>query len=216
MDFTHSYREVFPADVLDRYDWLETRNASAIVEATNAEQFGDLVAALRAFAVDPALDIFPTGGNESNTAARLNAGLRDRGWREGSYTVALTAELRMLAYGEDEGAQVLPIENEAASYLIDNIKGRIAVDVEWHAKDGNLDRDLAAYRSLYNEGIIDAAAIITMHRAEMRAWARRLDPETTKFNTSTTTNLEKVTPRLERGDSGGCPVLIVAVCQRTV
>ncbi|WP_205409713.1 BglII/BstYI family type II restriction endonuclease [Pseudothauera hydrothermalis] len=32
-------------------------------------------------------------------------------------------------------------------YLIDNVKGSVALDVEWNAKDGNLDRDFGAYRA---------------------------------------------------------------------
>lgn len=45
---------------------------------------------------------------------------------------------------------------ESESYLIDNVKDRVALDIEWHAKDGNLDRDLAAYRAFYDTGLIDA------------------------------------------------------------
>jgi len=92
----------------------------------------------------------------------------------------------------------------------------VALDVEWHAKDGNLDRDLAAYRALYDAGIIDGAVMITMTRADLRALALRGDPATTKFGTSTTTNLTKVLPRLTRGDGGGCPILVVSICARTV
>jgi hypothetical protein len=33
--------------------------------------------------------------------------------------------------------------------------------------------------------------------------------------TSTTTNTVKLVPRLTRGDSGGCPILVVAICERT-
>lgn len=34
------------------------------------------------------------------------------------------------------------------------------------------------------------------------------------FGTTTTTNLEKLEPRLTRGDAGGCPVLAVAITRR--
>ena len=43
---------------------------------------------------------------------------------------------------------------------MDNVHGGVALDVEWNAKDGNLDRDLAAYRSLYDVGIISAGVMI--------------------------------------------------------
>ena len=217
MDLTESYKQVVPADVLHRYDWAETRNAAAILAATNPAEFDDLTAILRTFRVEPDLDIFPPGGNESLTASRLNEAFRRKGWREGSYKVTLSSALRLLPWleGGETDETVAETDSGSTSYLVDNIKGQVAIDVEWHAKDGNLDRDVAAYRSLHAETIIDAAAILTMTRTDMRAWARELDPITTKFQTSTTTNLEKLLDRLRRGDGGGCPILAIAVCRRT-
>ena len=57
--------------------------------------------------------------------------------------------------GETE-PQVRASEVASPSYRIDNVKGRCAVDVEWQAKDGNLDRDIAAYRALYDAGTAGA------------------------------------------------------------
>lgn len=45
-------------------------------------------------------------------------------------------------------------------YKVDNVKGRMALDIEWNAKDGNLDRDIGAYRALYDAGLIDGAVVI--------------------------------------------------------
>jgi hypothetical protein len=41
-----------------------------------------------------------------------------------------------------------------------DVKGRVALDVEWHAKDGNLDRDIVAYRALDDAGIMDGAVMV--------------------------------------------------------
>lgn len=217
MDLTDSYLRVVPADVLARHDWAETRQAAAVLAATNPVEFDDLVQVLRDFHVDPNLDIFPAGGNESLTAARLNEAFRHLGWREASYKVSVSSVLTLLPWADagESRPKTVEAENDSSSYLVDNVKGRVAIDVEWHAKDGNLDRDVAAYRSLHTETIIDAAAMVTMSRAAMRAWAVQLDPSTRKFSTTTTTNLEKLTPRLRRGDGGGCPILVAAVCRRT-
>jgi hypothetical protein len=211
---TAGYQGAFPSEVVARYDFLETRNAAQILRATNPAEFDDLVSVLKGFQVDPKRDIFPPGGNESLTAARLNEAFRARGWREAAYKVTISSELVLRAPGQF--SEVTKGDQDAASYLIDNVKSRVALDVEWHAKDGNLDRDIAAYRTLYDSQIIDCAVMVTMTRLEMRAWAVELDPETRKFSTSTTTNLEKVTPKLTRGDGGGCPILIASICRRTV
>jgi hypothetical protein len=215
---TTSYANVVPAAVRDRYDWFETRNAAAVLRATNPGEWADLIKVLQDFKVDPGLYIVKPGGNESDAAATLNEGFRKVGWREGKYTVEVSTSLTRLPYhavGETT-PDVVESSVAPATYLIDNLKGRVATDVEWHAKDGNLDRDLAAYRSLHDAGIIDGAAMVTMNRADMVKWAREIDPASKKFSTSTTTNLEKVIPRLQRGDGGGCPVLVAAISRRTV
>lgn len=209
---TTSYDDVFPATVHARYDFAETRNAARILQATNPEQFEDLVAVMDAFTLDPLLDL-PAGGNESRTASRLNHAFRGRGWAEASYRVTVSSELVLRVAGTPV---VQAEEGDAAGYNVDNVKGRVALDVEWHAKDGNLDRDIAAYRSFYDAGIIDCAVMVTMTRESLREWALGIDPETKKFMTSTTTNLTKVRPKLERGDGGGCPILIASICQRTI
>ncbi|MDA8070519.1 MAG: hypothetical protein M0Z82_02725 [Actinomycetota bacterium] len=48
-----------------------------------------------------------------------------------------------------------------------------------------------------------------MTRESMQAWVLDLDP-------TSTTDLEKRTPRLARGDRGGCPVLVANICRRTI
>lgn len=101
------------------------------------------------------------------------------------------------------------VSNEG--YKVDNLKARVALDVEWNAKDGNLDRDLGAYRALYESALIDAAVLITRTQEDLRQLALTLNPNSTKFATTTTTNLDKLRPRLTRGDAGGCPVLAVAI-----
>jgi hypothetical protein len=218
VDLTDSYRWAVAPAVVERYDWVEVRNAASVLGSTSPREFGDVVEVLDAFRVEVDRDLLPAGGNESLTAAHLNHQFRTRGWREGSYHVRIESALRLLPWaeaGETVGEEVVT-EVATPSYLVDNVRGRVALDVEWHAKDGNLSRDLAAYRALYDAAIIDGAVMVTMTRADLRRMVLRLDPTSKKWQTSTTTNLEKVTPLMTRGDGGGCPVLVVSVCARTV
>lgn len=218
MELSESYLEFVPDEILRRYDWVETRNAAAILRATNSEQFAQIMEVLDGFRLEEVRDIIQAGGNESAGPILLNTGFRERGWREGDYNQTLTSQLRLKPYAA--AGETHPVVEEtivtSPSYLVDNIRGRVALDVEWHAKDGNLDRDIAAYRALYEAGIIDVAVMVTTKREDLRAWVLRLDPESKKWGTSTTTNLTKVTPRLTRGDGGGCPILVAAIGERTV
>jgi hypothetical protein len=218
MDLTDSYERVVPPDLRARYAWAETRNALAVMATTSPEEFSDLVAVLEEFRVDVQRDLIDPGRNQTQAAASLNASFRDRGWREGSYRMTVTSALTLQPFKPAGEAEAVTSSTtvDAASYKIDNLRGRVAVDVEWHAKDGNLDRDIAAYRALYDAGIIDAAAIITVKQGEMKEWAQRVNPGSKKFGTTTTTNLEKALPRLRRGDPGGCPVVVIGIGAKTV
>lgn len=119
-------------------------------------------------------------------------------------------------------AKVTSIYQEG--YLVDCLKGRMAVDIEWNAKDGNLDRDISAYRAWYQLGMIDGAVLITKDLDECRNLIKDIweeycehallpldsDPPV-KLSTSTTTSSEKAAERIKRGDGGGCPILVVGI-----
>ncbi|WP_278851098.1 BglII/BstYI family type II restriction endonuclease [Parasutterella excrementihominis] len=109
-------------------------------------------------------------------------------------------------------------------YLIDCLKGRMAVDIEWNAKDGNLDRDISAYRAWYQFGLIDGAVLITKDLESCRKLINDIWEEYREYaslspgdrppvdlGTSTTTSSEKAVERIKRGDGGGCPILIVGI-----
>ncbi len=213
MDLTASYRPVCPQNVLSRYEVREVRDAAAVIASTSPQEWEEIMEVLTDFRLGEG-DILTPGGGKSIVAARLDRAFRDLGWREGRYDRKITSSLRLMPYrtaGEKKAA-VLESEVDSEGYKVDNVKGKIALDVEWHAKDGNLDRDLAAYRALYEVGIIAAGVIVTRSYQEIHDLAKRLGRDA--FSTTTTTTIEKLTPRLTRGDSGGCPVLAVAITAR--
>jgi len=224
MDLTCSFVDVVPDDVLARYELRETRMAARIVAATNPAEWMDVVEVLRHFVLTTD-DLVNAGGNESGLAARLNAAFRNRGWREGRVDTRIALQLALKPYrpvGETvEQVRGTEVHNEG--YLVDNVKGRLALDVEWNAKDGNLDRDVGAYRALYDAGLIDAAVMVTRTHDDLRVLSQGLavevglpvDEARKRLSTSTTTNLDKLLPRMTRGDLGGCPFLAVAICPRT-
>lgn len=206
-----------------RYEIREVRNAAAILKATNPGRFQDIEDVITDFWVVTS-DFVVRGGQETDLAARLNNAFRSRGWREARVDVNIKLALKKMPFkpaGETESA-VTETEVTNEGYKVDNMLDRIALDVEWNAKDGNLDRDIAAYRSLYDSGLIDGAVIIT-RTLELRELGQKLGREAglaeraakNILSTTTTTNLKKLQPRLERGDAGGCPVLVIAISDRT-
>ena len=211
MELTRSWSTALPAALPERYELRETRNAAAVLAATCPAEFTELCSVLAGFVLLPE-DLIEPGGNESKLAARLNTAFRDTGWREGRVDTVVRSELRIQPHrpaGEErETVRGQEVVNEG--YKVDNVK------------DGNLDRDIGAYRALYDVGLIDGAVLVTRTQDDLRAAAAGLAlaaGQTSKqahshLGTSTTTNLTKLHPRMTRGDAGGCPLLVIAVTAR--
>ncbi len=223
MELTGSWATALPAAVAERYELRETRNAAAVLAATCPDEVTELCAVLTGFTLTTA-DLVEAGGNESRLAARLNTAFRERGWREGRVDTVVTSRLQVQPWhpAGEHGVTVRESEVFNEGYKVDNVKGRVALDVEWNAKDGNLDRDIGAYRALYDAGLIDGAVLLTRTHDDLRELARELaraagrsdDEVRSRLSTSTTNHLGKLESRLTRGDAGGCPLLAVAISRR--
>lgn len=214
MELTSSYEKVIPADIRAKYDWIETRNAAAVLNAADPHAFAEVLAVLADFTL-LATDITVPGKNKSALAMRLDLEFREKGWREAAYDTYIRSVLKTKPYKKAGEKKETEIETLSTSqgYRIDNVKRRTAVDVEWNAKDGNLDRDVGAYRSFYDAGVIDGAVVITRNHASIRALSIQLG-RVEGFKTTTTTNIEKLQDRVSRGDGGGCPILGVGITDR--
>lgn len=194
------------------------------MQAVCPKEWADIVEFLSTYRLDPN-SWLKAGGNRGDIAEEIDGGFSRRGWRE----TRLDLETRGILYSKD-GTKLMelpPVYQEG--YLVDNFKNRIVLDVEWNAKDGNLDRDLAAYRSWFEAGVISAGIIVTKDRLALLKLARSLwreyqaiVPEGQRSQglpidlaTSTVTAFDKAQLRVRRGVMGSCPVLIIAANERT-
>lgn len=207
-----------------RWAFLETSSAAAVLRSVCPSEWKDITQVLAEFALDPR-SWLKKGGNRGDIAQQIDGMFGALGWRE--TRVDLVTQGVLLSKSLDVIERLPAVEQEG--YLVDNFKGRVALHVEWNAKDGNLDRDLSAYRAWHEAGVISAAVLITQDRLGLKTLAERLwsdhqaalpeDQKTAKLpidlNTSTTTNLEKAALRVRRGVMGTCPLLIVAATQNT-
>ena len=223
---TYSYDDpnVLPPAARDHWLFMETNSAAAVMKAVCPNEWSEIVDNLSSYRIDPNTWL-KAGGNRGDIPEEIDGLFAAKGWRE----TRLDMETRgILLSKEGEKIGELP-PNYQEGYLVDNFKNRIVLDVEWNAKDGNLDRDLAAYRSWYEAGLISAGVIITKDRLSLLALARRLWaahqatlPEAmwnkklpVDLSTSTTTTFDKAELRMRRGVMGSCPVLIVAASEVT-
>ncbi|MBN8761790.1 MAG: hypothetical protein J0I76_08345 [Thiobacillus sp.] len=223
---TNTYEDPLVLDPAIRARWafLETSSAAAVLRAVCPEEWRDITEVLASFSLDPARWL-KSGGNRGDIAQEIDGLFSQRGWRE--IRVDLSTQGVLIAKNGNVVDRLPPTEQEG--YLVDNFKGRVALDVEWNAKDGNLDRDLSAYRAWHEAGVISAAVLITQDRLALKELANRIwasyqetlpigqrNPRLpVDLSTSTTTNLEKAALRVRRGVMGTCPLLVVAATQAT-
>ncbi|MBK1871476.1 BglII/BstYI family type II restriction endonuclease [Aestuariivirga sp. YIM B02566] len=222
--FTYDDQAVLPSNARDHWTFMETNSASAVMKAVCPNEWADIVSVLETYRLDPRFWL-KAGGNRGDIAEQIDGEFSKRGWRE----TRLDLETRGLLFARDGGSLgELPIIRQAG-YLVDNFKNRIVLDVEWNAKDGNLDRDLAAYRSWFDAGLISAGVIITKDRLALLTLARRIWeeyqmtlPEAERvrklpidLTTSTVTAFDKAQLRVRRGVMGACPILIIAANENT-
>ena len=213
-----------PPAAREHWDYMETNSAAAVMQAVCPEEWKDIVDVLSTYRLVPEFWL-KAGGNRGDIAAQIDRRFSALGWKEARLDLETTGILY------DKTNKVIgtlpPVRQEG--YLVDNFKGRVVLDVEWNAKDGNLDRDLASYRSWYEAGVISAGVVITKDRPRLLALARRIwgdyeatlpeEERTSKLpidlSTSTVTAFDKAQMRLRRGVMGTCPVLIVAATEKT-
>lgn len=221
---TYDDPAVLPAPARAAWRFMETNSASAILKAVCPAEWQDICDILSTYRLDPS-SWLRAGGNRGDIPEQIDAEFHARGWRE----TRLDLETRGILFAKDgrKIGELPPVYQEG--YLVDNFKNRVVLDVEWNAKDGNIDRDLAAYRAWHEAGLISAAVIITKDRLPLLQLARRLWaqyqatlPEAERvrklpidLTTSTVTAFDKAEMRVRRGVMGACPVLIIAATETT-
>lgn len=223
---TSTYEDplVLDPSIRSRWEFLETSSASAVLRAVCPNEWAEITEFLGTYSLNPSLWL-KRGGNRGEIAKEIDGFFQQKGWKETRVDLATQG---VLLDRNNQEIQRLPAMSQEG-YLVDNFKGRVVIDVEWNAKDGNLDRDLSAYRAWHEAGVISAAVLITQDRLSLKALAQTIWSEyqdtllpqdrnprlPIDLGTSTTTNLEKAALRVRRGVMGTCPLLVVAACRAT-
>jgi hypothetical protein len=94
------------------------------------------------------------------------------------------------------------------THKVDCYKNRVALEVEWNNKDPFFDRDLNNFRLLFELRAIDAGVIIT-RCTELQKIFNKLGRGPSFGNS--TTHMAKLSPRLDGGSGGGCPVVVFGI-----
>ena len=219
------FDEIDPAAVLGpdlarRYSVTSYRSAATILERRAPAELEAIRRVLRAFTIS-ADEIRRPGGNEMPATRRFGALAEAAGFHT---QVRIEADLVVrLRSGKGDGAAPIGCitrPDYIHNHYVDFWRGRVAFDYEWNSKDQTYDRDLAAFRSFFEAGVIDVGVIVTRQLSNdwFKALGMALDRDgretdrtvASKFGASTT-GTHKLISRIGAGRSGGCPVLAIGI-----
>ena len=147
---TESYNDptMMSSSLRGKYEFLETGSAAAILRAVNPEEWGDILDMLELFTLNPQ-SWLKAGGNRGDIDKEIDGMFEERIWAE------RRLDIETVGYLLNKKREVVHIfeKQYQEEYLVDNFKDRVALDVEWNAKDGNLDRNITAYRTWFKAGL---------------------------------------------------------------
>lgn len=210
----------FDEDILSRYSITSYRNATAVLAQRAPEELRAIVSILKQFTISET-EIRSPGGNRMSATDRFGKLAASAGFHE---EVRIEADLLVkLRAGKGKSAPEIDRvlrEDYIHNHLVDFWRGRVAFDYEWNSKDQTYDRDLYAFRSFFEAGVIDVGVIVTRELSNdyFRSLGFCLDRDgketsqtvAAKFGASTT-GTHKLISRIGAGRSGGCPVLATGI-----
>ena len=213
-------RVVLPEHLRDRYSVTSYRSAAAVLRQRAPDDLERILRILDAFTITRT-EIRKPGGNRMAATRRFADLALMEGFEE---EVRIEADLHVkLRAGKGAGAPEIDRilrEDYIHNHMVDFWRGRVAFDYEWNSKDQTYDRDLYAFRSFFEAGVIDVGVIVT--RELSQGFFASLGPALNKDGSeaattvaakfgASTTGTHKLISRIAAGRSGGCPVLVFGI-----
>lgn len=181
-----------PRFIQDNYIVQEWRHACAVFRNDFPDEWNEVINVLENFRLLKS-QILKKGGNKSPISNMIDHALAQTGWREKMFSTSVVVDGNSM---------------ESPTHKIDCYKNRIALEIEWNNKDPFYDRDLNNFRLLFDLRAISVGVIIT-RSDELQEIFNQLKKG--KSYGASTTHLSKLTPRIEGGGGGGCPILVFAI-----
>lgn len=207
------WEELIPESIANKYEFFNFNSALEILTQSHPEAFAEIVRTLEQFDIRTA-DITAKGGNESPIPKKLSAVLRPLGWIETEISGDLFVRL-LDGKNQKKVWKEYTLEEFISGHKIDYVKGNIAIDMEWNSKDQTFDRDLYAFRTFYECGVIACGVIITRSESLNSVFAVLGKEIKNKYGASTTW-IGKLLPRIHARRHGGCPLLVVGLTPNTI
>jgi hypothetical protein len=212
-------------ELTERYSVYSYRSAAAVLAQRAPAELASIRRVLGGFRISER-EIRSPGGSKTVFTRRFGELAAAEGFHQ---EVRIEADLLVrLHAGRGTAAPEIDRvvrEDYIHNHLVDFWRGRVAFDYEWNSKDQTYDRDLYAFRSFFEAGVIDVGVIVTrdLDNDFFKRLGRTLDREgietegsvMAKFGASTT-GIGKLLSRIGAGRSGGCPVLAIGILPASV
>lgn len=207
------WRNLIPESIVEKYEFYNFNSALEILTQSYPAEFQEIVSTLEKFEIRTE-DILKKGGNESSIPKKFRELLDPLGWREIEISGDLVVRL-LEGKSTKEVCEEFTLKEFISGHKIDYVKGHVAIDMEWNSKDQTFDRDLYAFRTFHECGVITCGVIITRSEELNRVFASLGDEIKKKYGASTTW-MGKLLPRIHARRHGGCPLLVVGLTPQTV
>jgi len=212
-------QQLLPKDLTKKYVFYDHNHAGLVFMTYHIEEYNELCSTLRDYEVTID-DLTTLGGSESSLPKKFsNLMMSNNGWAD-EVTLKSIINVQVTKRKENVTHIIDEFEKEHGTHKLDFFKNRIGIDYEWNSKDQTFDRDLYAFRTFHELGIIDLGIIVTRDYkmqdflVNSSLTYKSADGSSKllkhKYGASTTW-MGKLLPRLEAGRSGGCPILVVGM-----
>ena len=209
MDWTN----LIPDTLKGKYEFYNFNSGLEVLSQSHPEEYQDLVRALEQFEIHVS-DILEKGGNESQIPKKFRRLLEPSGWKEleisGDLVVRLLEGKRI-----KKTSREFTLKDYIAGHKIDYVRGSVAVDMEWNSKDQTFDRDLYAFRTFYECGVIACGVIVTRSEELNKAFTSLGKEVMAKYGSSTTW-MGKLLERIHARRHGGCPLFLIGLTPGTI
>ena len=202
------WKRLIPDSIANKYEFYNFNSALEILTQNYPDEFIEIVHTLEQFEIKVE-DILEKGGNESRIPKKLNELLRPLNWKEIEISGDLIVRL-LEGKKRKEIYREFSLKEFVSGHKIDYVKGDVAIDMEWNSKDQTFDRDLYAFRTFYECGVITCGVIITRSEEMNKVFSFLGDDVKKKYGASTTW-MGKLLPRIHARRHGGCPLLVVGL-----
>lgn len=207
------WMELLPDTIRSRYELYNFSSAVEIMSQTHTEAFAEIIETLDKFQIELS-DILEKGGNESKVPKKLSALLRPLDWKETEISGDLVIRL-LEGKMRKTPCREFQLTDFISGHKIDYVKGEVAIDLEWNSKDQTFDRDLYAFRTFFECGVISCGVIITRSE-KLNVVFDFLGNEVKKKYGASTTWMGKLLPRIHARRHGGCPLFVVGITPETI